>query len=227
MCALTLRIIKRNIDNTRLLIYLWNPSCDAGKGSGGGAHTTVCGCAIPEHLLFNLTFAGYTNFARMPGAERYLKSRMDQTSVGPSQTHPRLFRLFFDLMSAREKFMPEAYFGASTRKLCDADKAIAADPFFQECFMPEEREAFRQGSKGVATDAAVHNIDWGLLSQRFPFRCMSSTAQRISSSRLNTHTISQRMPPIVTSTSLKARHLFPFQYKDMIFDTADAEGKGK
>ena len=49
--------------------------------SGGGAHTTVCGYAIPGRLLFNMSFAGYTNFAEMPGAEKYLKSKMDQTSV--------------------------------------------------------------------------------------------------------------------------------------------------
>jgi len=37
--------------------------------SGGGAHTTVCGYAIPERLRFNFSFAGYTNFAELPGAE--------------------------------------------------------------------------------------------------------------------------------------------------------------
>jgi pimeloyl-ACP methyl ester carboxylesterase len=56
--------------------------------SGGGAHTTVCAYAIPERLLFNLTFAGYTNFAEMPGAEKYLESKMDQVAVGLSKKHP-------------------------------------------------------------------------------------------------------------------------------------------
>ncbi len=45
--------------------------------SGGGAHTTVCGYAIPERLLFNFSFAGYTNFAELPEAEKYLKTKMD------------------------------------------------------------------------------------------------------------------------------------------------------
>ena len=29
--------------------------------SGGGAHTVVCGYAIPERLLFNVSLCGYTN----------------------------------------------------------------------------------------------------------------------------------------------------------------------
>ena len=57
--------------------------------SAGGAHTTVCGNAIPERLLFNFSFAGYTNFAELPKAEKYLKSKMDQISVGLSKTHPK------------------------------------------------------------------------------------------------------------------------------------------
>ena len=56
--------------------------------SGGGAHTTVCGYLIPERLLFNLTFAGYTNFAELPGAKEYLRTKMDQISVGLSRKHP-------------------------------------------------------------------------------------------------------------------------------------------
>ena len=53
--------------------------------SAGGAHTTVCGYAIPERLLFNFSFAGYTNFAELPGAEKYLKAKMDQLCPPPIQ----------------------------------------------------------------------------------------------------------------------------------------------
>ena len=196
--------------------------------SGGGAHTTVCGYTIPERLLFNLTFAGYTNFAGMPGAEKYLKSRMDQTSVGLSQTHPRLFRFFFDLMGTSEKLMPEAYFGALTKKLCDADRAITADPFFKECFLEEEREAFRQGSRGVATDAAVHYVDWGF------------TLSEISCRLHVFHGTEDYIVPVEYARDIAAKtphcelhilegegHFFPFRYQDLIFDTADAEMKGK
>jgi len=74
--------------------------------SGGGAHTTVCGYVIPERLLFNFSFAGYTNFAEFPGAEKYLKTKMDQVSVGLSKTHPKLFKMFFDLMGSAKNTCP-------------------------------------------------------------------------------------------------------------------------
>lgn len=196
--------------------------------SGGGAHTTVCGFAIPDRLLFNMTFAGYTNFSEMPGAETYLKSRMDQASVGLSQTHPRLFRFFFDLMGASEKLIPEAYFHALTKKLCAADREIAADSFFQECFMEEEREAFRQGSRGVATDAAVHYVDWGCSLSDIPCRLhvFHGTEDLLVPVEYGRHIISQ-VPHGELHLLDGVGHLFPFRYQDMIFDTADAEMKGK
>ncbi|WFN34518.1 alpha/beta hydrolase [Methanogenium sp. S4BF] len=61
--------------------------------SGGGTHTTVSGYGIPQRLIFNMTFAGYTNFTGMPGASNYPKSKMDQTSVAlkdPSLPLPAL-----------------------------------------------------------------------------------------------------------------------------------------
>lgn len=196
--------------------------------SGGGAHTTVCGYAIPERLLFNLTCAGYTNFSGMPGAETYLKSRMDQTSVGLSQTHPCLFRFFFDLMGVSEKLMPEAYFRTLTKKLCAADREIAADPFFQECFMAEEQEAFRQGSRGVATDAAVHYVDWGCSLSDIPFRLhvFHGTEDFIVPVEY-ARDIAANAPNCELHILEGEGHLFPFRYQDMIFDTADAEMKGR
>lgn len=196
--------------------------------SGGGAHTTVCGYAIPERLLFNLTFAGYTNFAEMPGAETYLKSKMDQTSVGLSQTHPRLFRFFFDLMGASEKYMPNAYFDALITKLCDADQKIAANPFFKECFMEEEREAFRQGSCGVTTDAAVHYVDWGFSLSEIscPLHVFHGTEDFMVPVEY-AHHIAAHAPHCELHLLEGEGHLFPFRYQDLIFDTADTEMKGK
>ena len=95
--------------------------------SGGGAHTTVCGYAIPKRLLFNFSFAGYTNFAELPEAEKYLKTKMDQVSVGLSKTHPKLFKMFFDLMGFSEKHMPKSYFNALMKEVTETDRKILED----------------------------------------------------------------------------------------------------
>ncbi len=192
--------------------------------SGGGAHTTVCAYAIPERLLFNMSFAGYTNFAEMPGAEKYLKSRMDQTSVALSKTHPRMFRFFFDLMQVSERLMPDAYYKALIKELCDADKEIAADPHFKEVFMEEEGEAFRQGSRGVTTDAAVHYVDWGFSLAEISckihvFHGTEDFMVPIEYAR----NIAEHVPRCELHVLEGEGHLFPFKYQDLIFDTADRE----
>ena len=71
--------------------------------SGGGAHTTVCAYAIPERLTFNIPLCGYTNFAELPDAAHMLEKKADQISVGLSQKHPRIFKLFFDMMAFSAK----------------------------------------------------------------------------------------------------------------------------
>lgn len=85
------------------------------------------------------------------------------------------------------------------KDLCNVDIAITADPFFKECFMEGEREAFRQRSRGVTTDATVHYVDGGFQLLRFPVVCMSFMAQRTLWSRLHMDIISQSMLPTVTS----------------------------
>lgn len=192
--------------------------------SGGGAHTTVCAWKIPERLLFNLTFGGYTNFAEMPGAGKYLKSKMDQTSVGLSKSHPKLFQFFFSLMNITEKVMPESYYKAVLQELCDSDREIAADSKFKELFLEEEREAFKNGSKGVTTDAAVHYVDWGfsLKDIKMKIHVFHGTEDTLVPVEYGKH-IAENVPGCVLHLMVGEGHLFPFKHQDLIFDTADEE----
>ena len=57
-----------------------------------------------------------------------------------------------------------------TKELCESDGEIAADPAFRDIFLEEQQEAFRQGSRGVTTDAAVHYVDWGFRLKEVPCR---------------------------------------------------------
>lgn len=196
--------------------------------SGGGAHATVCAYAIPERLLFNMSFAGYTNFAEMPGAENYLRSKMDQTSVRLSKSHPRLFQFFFDLMEISGKVIPETFYRAMTKELCDADREIAADPEFKDIYLKEQQEAFRQGSQGVTTDAAVHYVDWGFRLKEIPCRVhvFHGTGDFLVPVEYGRN-LAEHIPGCTLHILEGEGHFFPFKYTDLIFDTADEEtGKG-
>lgn len=192
--------------------------------SGGGAHTTVCGYAIPERLLFNMSFAGYTNFAEMPGAEEYLESKLDQVSVGLSKKHPRLFKIFFDLMNVSEKLMPESTYKAFMKELCESDQKIAAEQEFRKVFMESQAEAFRQGSQGVTSDAAVHYVDWGFRLEKISFNLhvFHGTEDHLVPLEFGQH-ISKNVPHCELHSLKGEGHLFPYKYMTLIFDTADAE----
>ena len=194
--------------------------------SGGGAHTTVCAWAIPERLLFNMSFAGYTNFAEMPGAEKYLRSKMDQTSVALSKSHPKMFRFFFDIMGAGEKYMPETFYKAMMKELCESDKEISADPAFKEIFIEEGNEAFRQGGQGVTTDAAVHYVDWGFRLKEIPCKVhvFHGTEDHLVPFEYGKH-LGENIPKCSLHVLEGEGHLFPYKYQDLIFDTADEETK--
>ncbi len=171
-----------------------------------------------------MSFAGYTNFAEMPGAEKYLKSRLDQTSVGLSRTHPRMFGFFFDLMHVSEELMPESFYTALVKELCDADTEIAADAHFKEVLLEMESEAFRQGSRGVTTDAAVHYVDWGfrLAEISCTIHVFHGTEDFMVPFEYAQY-LAEHVPRCELHVLEGEGHMFPAKYQDLIFDTADRE----
>jgi len=189
--------------------------------SAGGAHTTVCGYAIPERLIFNFSFAGYTNFAELPEAEKYLKSKMDQISVGLSKTHPKLFKMFFDLMGFSEKHLPKSYFKALMKEVTETDQEIAKNEEFHKLFMEDQTEAFKQGSKGVTTDAAVHYVDWGFRLKDIPIKLnvFHGTDDTMVPFEYGKH-IAKNVPNCILHTIKGEGHLFPYKHLDEIFDLA-------
>ena len=155
-----------------------------------------------------MSFAGYTSFIEMPGAEQYFKSPLDRMSVDLSKKHPRLFKLFFDLMGLSEKHIPESYFKSLLKTMGDADTEIASAPGFKELFLTEEHEAFRQGSLGVTTDAAVHYVDWGFQLSEILFPIHVFHGLMISWYRWTTPAISANMYRNRHSISLKGQVIF-------------------
>jgi pimeloyl-ACP methyl ester carboxylesterase len=189
--------------------------------SGGGAHTVVCGYAIARRLLFNLALSGYTNFAELPGAAGMLPTKADRISVGLSQKYPRLFQLFFDLMAIGIKRFPEAYFNETTKALNRTDRKIMADPGFKTHFIADQKEAFLQGSRGVALDAAVHYLDWGFRLGDIPAKVhvFHGTEDRLVPVAFAKH-LAGNIPHCELHLIEGQGHLFPLDHQDLIFETA-------
>lgn len=129
--------------------------------SGGGVYGLACGYAIPGRLLFNIVLAGYTSFREMSKASGYMNSRLDHVSKGLAKKHPLLFKLYFELLAISMKVAPGMSYGAFVASLNKSDKEIAKQRVFKGILSQSQKEAFKDGSDGVATDAAIHQSDWG------------------------------------------------------------------
>ena len=192
--------------------------------SGGGAHTTVCAYSIPERLLFNIPLAGYTNFAELPGAANMLGTKADQMSVGLSQKHPRLFKLFFDMMAFSAKHMPEIYFKEVAKVGNEADRKITANPIFKAHLIADQQEAMVNGGEGVTVDAAIHYLDWGFRLAEIKNKVIIFHGDEDTMVPLQfAQHLAENIPNSELHVLAGEGHLFPWTHQDMIFKTAVAQ----
>ena len=192
--------------------------------SGGGAHTAVCGYAIPERLLFNMPLAGYTNFAELPGAGEMLHTKADQLSVGLSQKHPRLFRLFFDMMAFTARKMPNTYFKEVANAGNETDRQVAEDPAFKAHLIVDQQEAMAQGGAGPTWDAKIHYLDWGFKLQEIQGKVIifHGTEDYFAPFEFGQH-LSENIPDCALHVLEGMGHFFVWDHQDLIFETAVAE----
>ncbi len=140
--------------------------------SGGGMPTTICAHEIPERLLFNFTFAGYTNWAEMPNAESYLAGGRDNVENAGAMFRLSTVEDFSKSlmpMHERLKTSPEEAYAAIINQLNDTDKAIAAKTSFKKIFIRSQIEAFKQGTTGPGHDGFLHFQDWGFRLRNIAF----------------------------------------------------------
>lgn len=192
--------------------------------SGGGAHAVVCGYAAPERLLFNIALCGYTNFAELPGAADMLSTKADRVSVGLSQRFPRVFQIFFDLMAVSIKAFPETYYKETAKALNESDRAIMVDAAFKEHFIRDQKEAFAQGSRGTAVDAAVHYVDWGFRLSEIPCKVhvFHGSEDHLVPVAFAEH-LGKNIPKCELHWLEKQGHLFPVDHQNLIFECAQRE----
>ncbi len=189
--------------------------------SGGGAHTTVCGYALPDRITFNMPSAGYTNFAELPGAADLLRTKADRMSVGLSKKHPRLF---FDLMALNVKYLPESYYKAVASAGNETDKKITEDPEFKKHLIADQKEALIQDGRGVTVDAAVHYVDWGFRLKDISGKVhvFHGTEDNFVPVKYAEH-LAENIPNCEIHRLEGQSHLFPWDHQELIFKTALAE----
>ena len=196
--------------------------------SSGGAHTTVCSYSLADRLTFNFTFAGYTNFAEMPDAAEKLEAPADRLSIKLAMKSPPLFRLLYKGLGIAMKMFPKLTINSLLKTVSETDKKIAQDPQFQERFIAEQKEAFRQGGKGVAIDAAVHYVDWGVKLKDIPGRIhiFHGREDRLVPFSYGQH-LADHIPNAVFHPLEGQGHLFLFEkeHQEMIFKMAETELK--
>jgi pimeloyl-ACP methyl ester carboxylesterase len=194
--------------------------------SGGGIHTTICAYAIPDRLLFNFTFAGYTNWGEMPDAAKYLRNsnKLDKLALSASEHHPLMFRFFFEVMNASDKLMPEVTYKAIVKELNDTDKDIASIPAFKNIFIKDQKEAFRQGSKGPTRDAYLHYHDWGIKLEdiNFPIHIFHGTEDYLVPVEYSCH-IANNVRDCTLHIWEGEGHLAAHDHMDEIFEIAKSE----
>lgn len=192
--------------------------------SGGGAHTTVCAYALPERLSFNISLAGYTNFAELQDAAQMLESKADQIAVRLAQRGSPLFRLFFVLMRWSARLFPQAHFREVYNMASKTDRQILADPEFKARFIRDQQEAAAQNARGLARDAAVHYEDWGFRLHQIPIRLhvFHGTEERNVPLAFSRH-IAANVPDCRLHILEGQGHFFPVDHQEWIFETAKAE----
>ncbi|BDS12119.1 alpha/beta fold hydrolase [Aureispira anguillae] len=189
--------------------------------SGGGAHATVCAYAIPHRLLFNISCAGYTNFAELPQAADLLHSKADRLAVRLAQKKSPFFIFFFYLLYLSIRYFPTYFFSTFQKSISPVDQKAVTNPSIQKQFLENQKEAMRQKAKGVALDAAIHYQDWGFRLEEISMEVIifHGSEDRLVPLEYAKH-LKQNIPNATLHILENQGHLFPLQLQALIFETA-------
>ncbi|MEM8697012.1 MAG: alpha/beta hydrolase [Pseudomonadota bacterium] len=128
--------------------------------SGAGPHLFACGALLdPARLKFIGALAPWGPAATPDIASGM--NRLDRFFARIARDVPAVMRPAFAPMGWMIEHWPRRFFAMMESAVSPADKAIVGDPAFADCFGIVLSEAFRQGGKGAAHEAAIAYGDWG------------------------------------------------------------------
>ena len=208
-------------DNAELAKHLSAEEYGIIGHSGGGPYSLISRYADPEHVKFSISIGGYTNFGQMSDAADFLQTKADRLAVSLSQSHPKLFRLFFELLSVAIKYVPKSYMRALVKASGAADREIIETQAFRSLLIEDQKEALVQGGHGAALDCVILYEDWGACLEDFPDRIVLFQG---TEDRLVPVEFARHLAANISGSELvvleEQGHLFPWQQQDLIFQTA-------
>jgi pimeloyl-ACP methyl ester carboxylesterase len=129
--------------------------------SGAGPHLFACGCFVsPERLAFVGALGPWGPVAT-PEIMASL-NRLDRSYARLARRVPSVMRAGFAPLGWCARYWPALFFAAMRRAVSPADRAaLRTDQRLAETLRRSELEAFRQGVRGAAHEAALAYRDWG------------------------------------------------------------------
>ena len=132
-------------------------SADVFGVSAGGPYAAACAAAIPGRvrsltLISPLGAPGWSTRGMAPG---------ERASLALATRAPAFGGWFLGRLAALARRSPRSFFYLTATSLPDIDNQTLGQPGTRESFLTNYREAFRQGSWGVAQDLRVLTQPWG------------------------------------------------------------------
>lgn len=128
--------------------------------SGAGPHLLACGARLPRERLAFIGALAPWGSASLPQARAGM-NRLDRAFAGGARTWPGAMRLGFAPMGWAARHAPQLFLRLLRASVSEADRAALADPLTAARFADMMAEAFRQGSRGAAHEAALAYGEWG------------------------------------------------------------------
>jgi pimeloyl-ACP methyl ester carboxylesterase len=132
-----------------------------------------------------------------------------------------MFKGFFKLMSGMEKMAPETLYKSFINSSCPDDARILSIPENKKLFQEIQAEAFRQGGRGTAWDAAIDYSDFGFRPEEitYPVHVFQGDQDTYVPHELQRKNM-DRLPNAVWHELPGRGHFFPMEMQAMIFKQA-------
>jgi pimeloyl-ACP methyl ester carboxylesterase len=131
--------------------------------SGGGPYAAACGYALPHRVKAVGLVSAPAPLTGEPAAD-YLR-RFDRTAARAAGRAPWMIRLALWHWGRPQRRDPVRYFDESVADMIEADRAVLAHPELRFRMIANSAELYRQGGRGMYTEALVLARRWGFSLQ--------------------------------------------------------------
>lgn len=129
--------------------------------AGGACYSFAMAYLFPKRILFCIAIASYRNFANYMDITTQMSSSLEKIIAINHQKHPKLLRIYLDLLSITVKALPNLSLRTKIFSDNQIDKVIIAKEAVKSVLFRSQKEAFKEGIYGPQADIMIHYSDWG------------------------------------------------------------------